>query len=144
MGSNRRRMLLISRSVHFSKQAKKMLTVQSVQCHVAADCTFIDFIQQIWRFWPILGDIGPFLRPDLGRKLGDGYQLQIYINQAFLRPWGDQWWFRTGLCCRIVEPKPLSCREAIEERTFAGHFWEPRSSDLGVVSFDGFMRSGRT
>jgi hypothetical protein len=45
---------------------------------------------------------------------------------------------------RIVEPKPLLCREAIEERTFAGHFWEPRSSDLGVVSFDGFMRSGRT
>jgi hypothetical protein len=40
-------------------------------------------------FWPFLGDIGPFLRPDLGGKLGDGYQLQIYINQAFLRPWED-------------------------------------------------------
>jgi hypothetical protein len=40
-------------------------------------------------FWPILGDIGPFLRPDLGGKLGDGYQLQIYINQTFLRPWED-------------------------------------------------------
>jgi hypothetical protein len=35
----------------------------------------------------ILGDIGPFLRPDLGGKLGDGYQLQIYINQGFLKPW---------------------------------------------------------
>jgi hypothetical protein len=44
----------------------------------------------------------------------------------------------------IVEPKPLSCREAIEECTFAGHFWELRSSDLGAVSFDGFLRSGRT
>jgi hypothetical protein len=31
-------------------------------------------------FWPILGDIGLFLRPDLGGKLGDGYQLEIYIN----------------------------------------------------------------
>jgi hypothetical protein len=41
-------------------------------------------------FCPFLGDIGPFLRPDLGRKLGDDNQLQIYINQAFLRPWrGD-------------------------------------------------------
>jgi hypothetical protein len=28
----------------------------------------------------------PFLRPDLREKLGDGYQLQIYINQGFLRP----------------------------------------------------------
>jgi hypothetical protein len=50
---------------------------------------FVDFIQQFWRFLAFLGDIGPFLRPDLGRKLGDGYQLQIYINQAFLRPWED-------------------------------------------------------
>jgi hypothetical protein len=31
-------------------------------------------------FWPFLGHIGPFFRPDLGRKLGDGYQLHIYIN----------------------------------------------------------------
>jgi hypothetical protein len=37
-------------------------------------------------FWSFCGDIGPFLRPDLGRKLGDGYQLQIYINQGFLKP----------------------------------------------------------
>jgi hypothetical protein len=40
-------------------------------------------------FWPFGGDIGPFLRPDLGRKLGDSYQLQIYINQAFLRLWKE-------------------------------------------------------
>jgi hypothetical protein len=40
-------------------------------------------------FWPILQDIGPFLRPDLREKLGDGYQLQIYINQSFLKPWKD-------------------------------------------------------
>jgi hypothetical protein len=44
----------------------------------------------------------------------------------------------------LLSQRPLLCREAIEERTFAGHFWEPRSSDLGAVSFDGFMRSGRT
>jgi hypothetical protein len=63
---------------------------------------------------------------------------------GLLEAMGEIRGFITGLCCRIVEPKPLSCREAIEERTFAGHFWEPRSSDLGAVSFDGFMRSGRT
>jgi hypothetical protein len=30
------------------------------------------------RFNPFLEDLGPFLRPDLGRKLGDGYELQAY------------------------------------------------------------------
>jgi hypothetical protein len=44
----------------------------------------------------------------------------------------------------IVEAKPFLCREAIEERTFAGHFWELRSSVFSAVSFDGFLRSGRT
>jgi hypothetical protein len=56
---------------------------------------FIDFINRFEGFWSFLGDIGPFLRPDLGEKLGDGYQLQIYINQGFLKPWGK---FRAGLC----------------------------------------------
>jgi hypothetical protein len=46
-------------------------------------------------FWPILGDIGPFLRPDLEGKLGYGYQLHIYIKQGFLKPRGR---FRVGLC----------------------------------------------
>jgi hypothetical protein len=40
-----------------------------------------------WRFWPFLGDIGLFLSPDFGRKLGMYNQLQIYKKQAFLRPW---------------------------------------------------------
>jgi hypothetical protein len=44
-----RRMLKISRSVHFSKHAKKMMTVQSVQCHVAADCTGRTTIQLTWQ-----------------------------------------------------------------------------------------------
>jgi hypothetical protein len=92
-------------------------------------------------FCPFLGDIGLFFRPDLGGKLGDGYQLRIYINKGFLKPRRR---FKTILCCRIVEPKPLSCREAIEEHTFADHLWEFRSSDLGAVSFDGFLRFGRT
>jgi hypothetical protein len=39
--------------------------------------------------WPILGDIGPFLRPDIEEKLGHGYQLQICINQGLLDPWED-------------------------------------------------------
>jgi hypothetical protein len=50
---------------------------------------FNDFRRNFGDFWPILVDIGPFLRPDLGGKLGYGYQLQIYINQAFLRPLED-------------------------------------------------------
>jgi hypothetical protein len=36
------------------------------------------------------------------------------------------------------EPKPFLCREAIEESTFVGHFWELRSSDFSAVSFVGF------
>jgi hypothetical protein len=40
-------------------------------------------------FVPFWGDIGPFFRPYLEGKLGDGYQLQIYRNQALLRPWED-------------------------------------------------------
>jgi hypothetical protein len=31
-------------------------------------------------FCPLLGDIGLFLSPDFGRKLGKDNQLQIYIN----------------------------------------------------------------
>jgi hypothetical protein len=42
-----------------------------------------------WRFWPLLGDIGLFLSIDFGRKLGMDNQLQIYKNQACLRPWKD-------------------------------------------------------
>jgi hypothetical protein len=43
----------------------------------------LDVIEDVY---PLSRDIGPFFRPDLGGKLGDGYQIQIYINQAFLRP----------------------------------------------------------
>jgi hypothetical protein len=39
------------------------------------------------RFSPLLGDIGHFWSPNFGRKLGMDNQLQIYINQACLRPW---------------------------------------------------------
>jgi hypothetical protein len=38
-------------------------------------------------FGPFLGDIGHFWSPNFGRKLGMDNQLQIYINQAYLRPW---------------------------------------------------------
>jgi hypothetical protein len=50
---------------------------------------FNDFISKFGGFCPFLGDIGPFFRPDLGGELGDGYQLHIYINQDFLRPWEE-------------------------------------------------------
>jgi hypothetical protein len=46
----------------------------------------MDFSMFIGDFLLFLGDIGPFLRLYLGGKLGDGYQLQIYIKQALLRP----------------------------------------------------------
>jgi hypothetical protein len=47
----------------------------------------IDFMPVNSGFWPFLGDIGHFWRPDFGRKLGMDNQLQIYKNQACLRPW---------------------------------------------------------
>jgi hypothetical protein len=43
-----------------------------------------DFWPVIEDFWPILGDIGSFLRPNLRGKLGDGYQLHIYIYKPCL------------------------------------------------------------
>jgi hypothetical protein len=39
-----------------------------------------DIMPRKWRFWPLLGDIGLFLSPDFGRKLGMDNQLQIYKN----------------------------------------------------------------
>jgi hypothetical protein len=48
-------------------------------------CIFLfDFKPVFGGFWSFLGDLEPFLRPDLGRKLGGCYQIQIYINQRFL------------------------------------------------------------
>ena len=41
---------------------------------------FIVFKHVNGEFWPLLGDIGLFLSPDFGRKLGKDNQLQIYIN----------------------------------------------------------------
>jgi hypothetical protein len=41
----------------------------------------------------ILGDIGPFFRPDLGEKLGGCYPIFAYINHRFLNPWRR---FKTG------------------------------------------------
>jgi hypothetical protein len=40
-------------------------------------------------FSPFLGDIGHFWSPNFGRKLEMSNQLQIYINQACLRPGGS-------------------------------------------------------
>jgi hypothetical protein len=47
---------------------------------------FYDVLGSFGDFWPILGDIGPLFRPNLGGKLGDVYQIQIYIKHAFLSP----------------------------------------------------------
>jgi hypothetical protein len=45
---------------------------------------FYDFYADFGGFWPFLEDLEPNLRLDLGRKLGGGYQLKIYINERFL------------------------------------------------------------
>jgi hypothetical protein len=36
------------------------------------------------RFWPLLGDLEPFLREDLGRNLGGSSQIKNYLSQRFL------------------------------------------------------------
>jgi hypothetical protein len=46
-------------------------------------------------FSSFLGDIGHFWSPNFGRKLGMDNRLQIYINQACLRPWKIE---RVDLC----------------------------------------------
>jgi hypothetical protein len=48
---------------------------------------FNDIMPVIIGFSPFLGDIGHFWSPNFGRKLEMDNQLQIYINQACLRPW---------------------------------------------------------
>ena len=48
----------------------------------------MDFQRDFGIYYPFLRDLGPFLRPDLGEKLGGCYQIQIYINQGFLNPKG--------------------------------------------------------
>jgi hypothetical protein len=50
---------------------------------------FNGLLARFGRFNPFLEDLGPFLRPDLGGKLGVCYQLQAYINQRFLKPWRE-------------------------------------------------------
>jgi hypothetical protein len=49
---------------------------------------FNGFLTSFGRFSPFLEDLGPFLRPDIGEKLGVCCQLQVYINQRFLKLWG--------------------------------------------------------
>jgi hypothetical protein len=53
------------------------------------------FYSRFGDFWSLLEDIEPFFRLDLGGELGDGYQLDIHIKQALLRPWEG---FRADLC----------------------------------------------
>ena len=45
---------------------------------------FNGFLTSFGRSNPFLEDLGPFLRLDLGGKLGICFQLQAYINQRFL------------------------------------------------------------
>jgi hypothetical protein len=47
---------------------------------------FNDLMPDFIGFSPFLGDIGHFWSPNFGRKLEMNNQLQIYINQACLRP----------------------------------------------------------
>jgi hypothetical protein len=45
---------------------------------------FMVFSLDFWRILPKNEDLEPFLRPDLGGKLGGEPQLKSYINQRFL------------------------------------------------------------
>jgi hypothetical protein len=47
---------------------------------------FNGLLARFGRFDPFLEELGPFLKPDLGGKLGVFYQLQAYINQRLLKP----------------------------------------------------------
>jgi hypothetical protein len=48
---------------------------------------FNGLLARFRRFNPFLEDLGPYLRPDLGGKLGVCFQIQVYINQRLLNPW---------------------------------------------------------
>jgi hypothetical protein len=56
----------------------------------------IDFLSRFVGFFPFWGDLGRFLRPYHGEKLGDGYQLQAYISQRLLKP---RRIFKIDKCC---------------------------------------------
>jgi hypothetical protein len=101
---------------------------------ILCNVIFIDLWPDIGRFWPFLEDLGPFLSPYLGEKLGYGYQLQAYINHRLLKPRGK---FRARNSIEILRQSQFLCREAIEESTFGGHFWELWSSDFSFVCFAG-------
>jgi len=49
---------------------------------------FNGFLCRFGGFYPFFRDLGPFLRPTLGRNLGDDKKIQAYINQELWRPWG--------------------------------------------------------
>jgi hypothetical protein len=58
------------------------LSLYLIKCGFFTICYgfYFDFWPVNRGFFPLLGDIGPFLRPDFGRKLGDDNQLQVYIK----------------------------------------------------------------
>jgi hypothetical protein len=103
---------------------------------------FIDFSASFGRFWPLLEDLELFLRPDLGRKLGVCYQLEIYINQRFLEALKGV--HKRRNVEEIVNPKPFLCREAIEESNFAGHFTRASFIRFQCRQLCGFLRYKRT
>jgi len=50
---------------------------------------FIGFFSSFEKFWPILGDLGPFFRPNLREKLRGCYPPQVYIKKRLLKPWRE-------------------------------------------------------
>jgi len=50
------------------------------------DKIFNGLLARFGRFNPFLEDLGPFLRPDLGGKLGVCCQLDAYIKHRLLKP----------------------------------------------------------
>ena len=98
-------------------------------------------------FKPVWGDFGHFWRilsPFDARSWGEVGSLLPTSSLYKPKALEAKRRFITGKWWRIEEPKPFLCREAIEESNFAGHFRELHSFVFTVVSFDGFLRYGRT
>ena len=102
---------------------------------------FMNYLIVLKIFCQYWGILGPFLC----QILGVSWKMVTNFRSIWTRSsWGHGRGFRASLCWRFAKPNPFLCREFVEERTFAGHFWELRSFELSVVSFVGLLISGRT
>jgi hypothetical protein len=92
-------------------------------------------------FFPRKWDLSPKRAQKEGGSWDFDPQLKFYINKACLSilrgkiQQNDE---------EFVKFKPFLCREAIEEASFGGHFWEFYSTFFSVVYCIRFLRQRRT